>query len=292
MRARTNRRSRFPSARRAERSSRSPPTERAGRLPHDPRHSGRRRRGRDGRPPVSGGVVPPDRPRAAPMESINRALWWRRTHPEVAAEARWLMNWHEFYSLLLTGRPVVDWSDAGTWGPGCRDRRLVAGPHCRDRHRSQMAARGPAERNAHRDDPARGGHRAGPAPRYAGRDRCLRHLRRLGGLRCRPSRGRSPGVRDVGLVQSPGLPGWAPELVHDGFMSFLTRPDGFWSAVPDPNGMNVIDWFRSSLISHSGVRRGPGRCRPRARSRVRRCRVHAAPSRFGRGGVRRHVLRA
>jgi hypothetical protein len=25
------------------------------------------------------------------------------------------MNWHEYYSLLLSGRPVVDWSDAGTW---------------------------------------------------------------------------------------------------------------------------------------------------------------------------------
>jgi len=25
------------------------------------------------------------------------------------------MNWHEFYALLLAGRPVVDWSDAGAW---------------------------------------------------------------------------------------------------------------------------------------------------------------------------------
>ncbi len=25
------------------------------------------------------------------------------------------MNWHEFYALRLSGRPVVDWSDAGTW---------------------------------------------------------------------------------------------------------------------------------------------------------------------------------
>jgi len=25
------------------------------------------------------------------------------------------MNWHEFYALLLSGRPVVDWSDAGAW---------------------------------------------------------------------------------------------------------------------------------------------------------------------------------
>ena len=45
----------------------------------------------------------------------NRALWWRKTAPDVTARTRWFMNWHEFYALYLTGRPVVDWSDAGTW---------------------------------------------------------------------------------------------------------------------------------------------------------------------------------
>ena len=49
------------------------------------------------------------------MDPVNRALWWRNTDPEVAAQTRWFMNWHEFYALLLSGRPVVDWSDAGTW---------------------------------------------------------------------------------------------------------------------------------------------------------------------------------
>jgi xylulokinase len=49
------------------------------------------------------------------MDPVNRALWWRRTDPATAARTRWFMNWHEFYSLLLSGRPVVDWSDAGTW---------------------------------------------------------------------------------------------------------------------------------------------------------------------------------
>ncbi len=49
------------------------------------------------------------------MDPVNRALWWRSTDPEVAARTRWFMNWHEFYALLLSGRPVVDWSDAGTW---------------------------------------------------------------------------------------------------------------------------------------------------------------------------------
>ena len=49
------------------------------------------------------------------MDPVNRALWWRETHPDVAARARWFMNWHEYYSLLLSGEPVVDWSDAGAW---------------------------------------------------------------------------------------------------------------------------------------------------------------------------------
>jgi len=49
------------------------------------------------------------------MDPVSRALWWRKTRPDVTARARWFMNWHEYYALQLTGRPVVDWSDAGAW---------------------------------------------------------------------------------------------------------------------------------------------------------------------------------
>jgi xylulokinase len=49
------------------------------------------------------------------MDPVNRALWWRRADPAVAAKTCWFMNWHEYYALLLSGRPVVDWSDAGAW---------------------------------------------------------------------------------------------------------------------------------------------------------------------------------
>ncbi len=49
------------------------------------------------------------------MDPVSRALWWRKARPDVAAQARWFMNWHEYYALLLSGRPVVDWSDAGAW---------------------------------------------------------------------------------------------------------------------------------------------------------------------------------
>src|SRR2546427_2431956 len=49
------------------------------------------------------------------MDPVNRALWWQKMEPEVAARTRWFMNWHEYYALMLSGRPVVDWSDAGAW---------------------------------------------------------------------------------------------------------------------------------------------------------------------------------
>src|ERR1700675_1165953 len=49
------------------------------------------------------------------MDPLNRALWWRSTDPATVARTHWFMNWHEYYSLLLSGRPVIDWSDAGTW---------------------------------------------------------------------------------------------------------------------------------------------------------------------------------
>ena len=49
------------------------------------------------------------------MDPVNRALWWREHDPELVARTRWFMNWHEYFSLLLTGRPVIDASDAGTW---------------------------------------------------------------------------------------------------------------------------------------------------------------------------------
>jgi xylulokinase len=49
------------------------------------------------------------------MDPVNRILWWKKTDPATTARARWFMNWHEYFSLRLTGRPVVDASDAGTW---------------------------------------------------------------------------------------------------------------------------------------------------------------------------------
>ncbi len=50
------------------------------------------------------------------MDPVNRIRWWQENHPEVAARARWFLNWHEYYALLMTGRAVTDLSSAATWG--------------------------------------------------------------------------------------------------------------------------------------------------------------------------------
>lgn len=49
------------------------------------------------------------------MDPVNRALWWLDTHPSIAAQARWFLNWHEFYALRLTGRAVADPGGAAAW---------------------------------------------------------------------------------------------------------------------------------------------------------------------------------
>ena len=76
----------------------------------------RRRRRGDRDPPLARGVVPSDRARA-PAHGPRQpgSLVAPRRDPDVTARTRWFMNWHEYYALLLSGRPVVDWSDAGTW---------------------------------------------------------------------------------------------------------------------------------------------------------------------------------
>lgn len=49
------------------------------------------------------------------MDPVNRILWWQENNREAAASARWFMNWHDFYALLLSGVPVADASGAGAW---------------------------------------------------------------------------------------------------------------------------------------------------------------------------------
>jgi xylulokinase len=49
------------------------------------------------------------------MDPVFRLLWWRAHHPEVMAQARYFLGWHDFLTLRLTGRAVVDRSSASRY---------------------------------------------------------------------------------------------------------------------------------------------------------------------------------
>jgi len=180
------------------------------------------------------------------MDPVNRALWWRKTDPGVAANARWFMNWHEYYSLLLSGRAVVDWSDAGTWATydvatanwsperidetGIDPRWL---PEIQPNGTPIGTILGRAARDF--DLPQDTLIVTGAYDAYAAA---------VG------SAAVDPGFVALacGMWQSftmPVLPGWPVELVHDGMNVFPhPGPTGFGILATDPNGMSVIDWVR------------------------------------------------
>jgi xylulokinase len=183
------------------------------------------------------------------MDPINRALWWRRTDPATAARARWFMNWHEYYSLLTSGRPVVDWSDAGTWAT------------------YDVATGGwSAERIAETGiDPAwlpeiqPNGMPIGRILPQAAADLHLPSdtLVVTGAFDTYAASVGSAAV-DPGIVSlacgtwmsfnMPVTAGWPVELVHDGIGVYPhPGPTGFGILVTNPNGMAVIDWARNLL---------------------------------------------
>ncbi len=181
------------------------------------------------------------------MDPVNRALWWRRTDPATVARTRWFMNWHEYYALLLSARPVVDWSDAGTWatydvatGDWSAERIVETGidptwlpevqPNGTPIGRILPGAA------AGFDLPPDALIVTGAFDTYAAS---------VG------SAAVDPGVVSLacGTWQSfnmPVLPGWPVELVHDGMSVFPhPGPTGFGILVTNPNGMSVIDWARN-----------------------------------------------
>ena len=180
------------------------------------------------------------------MDPINRALWWRRTNPEVAAKAHWFMNWHEFYSLLLSGRPVVDWSDAGTWATY----DVATGKWSPDR----IAETGIDPRWL--PDVQPNGTPIGTILPAAARefDLPVETLIVTGAYDTYAASVGSAAV-DPGVValacgtwhsyNVPVRPGWPVELVHDGFnVNPHPGPTGFGILSTDPNGMSVIDRAR------------------------------------------------
>jgi xylulokinase len=183
------------------------------------------------------------------MDPVNRALWWRKTDPDVAARTRWFMNWHEFYALLLSGRPVVDWSDAGTWATY-------------DVATGNWSAERIAETGI---DPSwlpevqpNGTPIGRVLPEAAERFGLPRHTLIVTGAYDTYAASVGSAAVDPGVVSlacgtwhsynTPVWPGWPVELVHDGMNVFPhPGPTGFGILVTNPNGMSVVDWARNVL---------------------------------------------
>ncbi|MFI5282532.1 MAG: L-fuculokinase [Candidatus Dormibacterales bacterium] len=183
------------------------------------------------------------------MDPVNRALWWRKEHPEVAARARWFMNWHEYYALLLSGRPVVDWSDAGAWATF----DVASGGWSQDRiHETGIDP-------AWLPDVQPNATPIGPIlPSVAAELGLPPTTVIVTGAWDAFAASIGAGAVDPGVValacgswHSFTLPvraGWPVELVHEG-MNICPHPGatGFAIIGTNPNGMSVIDWARDLL---------------------------------------------
>ncbi len=183
------------------------------------------------------------------MDPVNRALWWRRERPDVTARTRWFMNWHEYYALLLSGRPVVDWSDAGTWatydvatGGWSAERISETGidPTWLPEVQANATPIG-------RILPAVAAEMGLPPTTLVVTGAYDTYAASVG----------SAAV-DVGVIalscgtwhsfNTPVTLGWPVGLVHDGLNVFPhPGPTGFGILVTNPNGMSVIDWARDAL---------------------------------------------
>ena len=183
------------------------------------------------------------------MDAVNRALWWRRERPEITARARWFMNWHEFYSLLLSGRPVVDWSDAGTWATydvatGNWSEELIAETGVDPGWLPIVQPNGTPIGTI--------------LPEVADQLGLPRDVLVVTGAydtyaAAVGSAAVEPGQVSLacGTWNSFNMPvraGWPAELVHDGMNVFPhPGPTGFGILVTNPNGMSVIGWARDLM---------------------------------------------
>jgi sugar (pentulose or hexulose) kinase len=183
------------------------------------------------------------------MDPVNRALWWRATDPSTVARTRWFMNWHEYYALLLSGRPVVDWSDAGTWATydvatGDWSAERVAETGIDPRWLPDIQPNGtPIGRIL----PGIAGDLDLPADTLIVTGAFDTYAAAVG------SAAVDPGVVSLACgtwhsFNMPVTPGWPVELVHDGIGVYPhPGPTGFGILVTNPNGMGVIDWARDLL---------------------------------------------
>jgi sugar (pentulose or hexulose) kinase len=180
------------------------------------------------------------------MDPVNRALWWRQHDPATIARARWFMNWHEFYALLLSGRPVVDWSDAGTWATydvatGGWSPERIAETGIDPGWLPEIQPNGTPIGTV-RPDIA--GELGLPAKTLIVTGAFDTYAASVG------SAAIDPGLVSLACgswnsFNMPVMPGWPAELVHDGIGVYPhPGPTGFGLLVTNPNGMAVIDWAR------------------------------------------------
>jgi xylulokinase len=183
------------------------------------------------------------------MDPINRALWWRQKHPDVVARTRWFMNWHEYYALLLAGRPVVDWSDAGTWATydvatGDWSAALIEETGVDAGWLPEVQ---PNATPIGRITPAAAEQFGLPEDLLVVTGAYDTYAAAVG------SAAIDPGYVSLACgtwnsFNMPVTPGWPVELVHDGMNVFPhPGPTGFGILVTNPNGMSVINWARELL---------------------------------------------
>jgi sugar (pentulose or hexulose) kinase len=183
------------------------------------------------------------------MDPVVRALWWRRNDPDIASRTRWFMNWHEFYSLLLTGHPVVDRSDAGTWaaydlatGEWAADRLAGTGfdPAWLPEIRSSGTPIGPILPSVARalGLPTETCVVTGAYDAFGAAIGAAAVDPGVIGLACGTWHSYTMAIRA----------GW-PAGLHQAGISVYPHPgpSGYGILVTDPNGMSVIDWARSLL---------------------------------------------
>jgi xylulokinase len=183
------------------------------------------------------------------MDPINRALWWRKSRPDVTATTRWFMNWHEFYALLLSDRPVVDWSDAGAWATY----DVASGGWSADRiAETEIDARWLPDVQPNATPigpilPAMAEELGLPSGVLVVTGAWDAFAAAVG------AGGVDPGVVALacGTWHSFTVPvrtGWQPELVREG-MNICPHPGptGFGILSTNPNGMSVIDWARELM---------------------------------------------
>lgn len=183
------------------------------------------------------------------MDPVNRALWWRRADPATTARARWFMNWHEYFALLLSGRPVIDWSDAGTWATydvatGDWSPERVAETGIDPKWLPEIQPNGtPIGRIL----PQAAADFGLPSDTLIVTGAFDTYAASVG------SAAVDPGIVSLacGTWMSFNMPvtaGWPVELVHDGIGVYPhPGPTGFGLLVTNPNGMAVIDWARNLL---------------------------------------------